>query len=110
MRRRLKLLATSPARLASLGTASLLLASARWTLAFRPMAELIAELRSPLDVNPQPNPDLAKEIAWALRSASAKVPWRADCLVRAIAARHWARRSRLPFEFHLGVSFDAANA
>jgi len=101
-----KLLSLSYRQIGLLAAASLYLVVARSKLAHQPMNRLIKELGDPFNVDAKPNAERAAEIAWALRTTAAKVPWRADCLIRAIAARQWARRIGLPFEFHLGVSVD----
>jgi hypothetical protein len=104
MRRLRKLLGLPSNHIVSLVTASLLLALARWKHAHQPIAKLIDEIRTPINANLRTNTALVTRIAWALQTAAAMVPWRADCLVRAIAARHWAERAGLPFTFHIGVT------
>ena len=42
-------------------------------------------------------------LSWAIGAAAAHVPWRADCLVRAMAAERWLRRHGMQPEFCLGV-------
>src|SRR5687768_7345613 len=103
-----KLLTLAPPHAGSLVAAGLLLAQARWKHARQPVGKIINEIKTPINVQRRGNPQRAARIAWALQSTAAVVPWRADCLIRAIAARHWAARVGLPFEFHLGVSFGKA--
>jgi hypothetical protein len=103
-----KLLSLPYERVGYLALASVLLGLARRKHTRDPVAQLIHEIKAPLNVNSPTNPMLVAEIAWALQTAAFRVPWRADCLVRAIAARFWAQRAGLPFEFHLGVSRDPA--
>lgn len=106
MNRANKLLTLPFSRLGSLAVASVLLAIARYKLASQPIFQLIHEIGTPLNSHGPDNPKLAIEVAWALQTAASHVPWRADCLVRAIAARQWAERSGLRFVFHLGVYVD----
>lgn len=46
------------------------------------------------------------EIAWAIAAAARRVPWRADCLVQALAADRWLKRLGFVPEFSLGVMKD----
>src|SRR5688572_4331914 len=101
MSRLRKLLALPFARVHCLTIASVLLAMAKQKHAYRPIDQLIEEVRAPLNEHRPANAKLAGEIAWALQIASKHVPWRADCLIRAIAARQWAKLRDLPYEFHL---------
>lgn len=43
-------------------------------------------------------------LSWALNVAAERVPWRSDCLIRAMAASRWLRRHGYQTEFHLGVA------
>jgi hypothetical protein len=110
MSRLRKLLTLPYSRVRSLIRAIVLLAMARRKHTHQPMALLIEQIKVPLNAHCPGNPKIAAEIAWALRVAAAQVPWRADCLIRAIAARQWAELSELPYEFHLGVSFSQGGA
>ena len=46
-------------------------------------------------------------LSWAIGAVAARVPWRADCLLRVMAANRWLRRRRARPEFFLGVTKDA---
>jgi hypothetical protein len=48
-------------------------------------------------------------IAWAVATAAARVPWRADCLICAMAADRWLRRCGRRPEFILGVARTSQN-
>ena len=50
----------------------------------------------------RPQLDLSR-VSWALNAAGARVPWRADCLLRAMAADRWLRRHGHRPRFFLGV-------
>ena len=47
--------------------------------------------------------DLAA-LSWALSASARRVPWRADCLVAALAAIRWLRRLHLSPEAFVGVA------
>ncbi|MGG7566078.1 lasso peptide biosynthesis B2 protein [Rhodovulum sp. DZ06] len=40
---------------------------------------------------------------WALEAAGKRVPWRADCVVQALAAKFWLERAGVESAFRLGV-------
>jgi hypothetical protein len=42
-------------------------------------------------------------IAFAIRAMGARVPWRSDCLVQALAAQHWLATVGVGSTIHLGV-------
>jgi hypothetical protein len=46
---------------------------------------------------------LVDRVAWAIPRAAAVVPWRADCLRQAEAARHWLGRHGITSELRLGA-------
>jgi hypothetical protein len=48
------------------------------------------------------NVDVAR-MSYAIAVGAACVPWRADCLLRAMAADRWLRRHHLRPQFYLGV-------
>ena len=45
-------------------------------------------------------------VAFAIPRVAARLPWRADCLVQALAARHWLGRHRVASTLTLGVRRD----
>lgn len=45
-------------------------------------------------------------VAWAIGAAACRVPWRADCLVRARAAQRWLAALGVPTELSIGVRKD----
>ena len=81
---------------------------ARIRLAVVPTERLLGQLRSAGSA-PQPvsktsaGDERLEAIAWAIAAAGRRVPWRADCLVQAIAADRWLKRIGLVPEFSLGV-------
>lgn len=49
-------------------------------------------------------------VAWAIAVAGARVPWRADCLIRAMAASRWLRRQGHSPQVFLGVALAGQGA
>lgn len=47
-------------------------------------------------------------IAFALRAMGTRVPWRADCLVQALAGQHWLASRGVGSTIHLGVKASEA--
>jgi hypothetical protein len=50
---------------------------------------------------------LVARISWVISAAASRLPWRSDCLLRAIAAVRWLRRLKLRPDFYLGATKDA---
>jgi hypothetical protein len=48
-------------------------------------------------------------VSWAIAAASARVPWRADCLLKVMAADRWLRRHGMQGEFFLGAGKNEAD-
>jgi len=46
---------------------------------------------------------LVNRVAFAVPRVAERVPWRADCLVQALAAQRWLRRKGIPTTLHVGV-------
>ena len=42
-------------------------------------------------------------VAFAIRAMAARVPWRSDCLIQALAAQHWLASRGIGSTIHLGV-------
>ena len=49
---------------------------------------------------------LVERVAYAIPRVAARVPWRADCLVQASAARRWLALHRIESTIHFGVPKD----
>lgn len=45
-------------------------------------------------------------IAFAIPRMAARVPWRSDCLVQALAAQRWLERQGIGSTIHIGVRSD----
>ncbi len=92
-----------------LGRAALELARARWRLRRHSVRDLIAlgqrQATPPRPVPPGRN-GLLDRVALAVPRAAARVPWRADCWVQALAAQSWLAREGVPAEIWIGVRQD----
>lgn len=51
---------------------------------------------------------LVGRVAYAIPVMGLRVPWRADCLVQALAARHWLARHGVRSDLCIGVRKDDA--
>jgi hypothetical protein len=60
--------------------------------------------------NEQPLSISLERLSWALGAAGAHVPWRGDCLVRAMAGHRWLRRHGIHAEFVIGVDKTESGA
>lgn len=85
---------------ADLATAAAELALARIRLAARGANSLIGDQAAPGGRDHDPMVD---RVAFAIPRVAARVPWKATCLVQAIAARHWLARKGVPAAIRLGV-------
>jgi hypothetical protein len=97
-----KLMRLNARELAALATACRLLALARLDLARRPVRLVLEELSSPPSQLAMPEQQ-AKLVSWAIAAAATRVPWRADCLIRAMAAARWLRRGGTGWKLSIGV-------
>ena len=84
---------------------------ARVRHATRPTGQIVRELRQRSLQNANNSACTACDIdiqrlSWAISVAAARVPWRSDCLIQAMAAVRWLRRHHLLADFHLGVAKD----
>lgn len=51
---------------------------------------------------------LVRRVAFAIPRVAARLPWRADCLVQALAAQRWLARRGIASALSIGVSNNAA--
>lgn len=77
------------------------LAVARWRLGSLAPASLAMPIE-PEKSAPVGTDDVDR-IIWAVRAMGARVPWRSDCLVQALAAQRWLRRQGIGSAIHVGV-------
>ena len=78
------------------------LARARALHARTPAQKIFARLRANTSPGRATPPDPAL-MGWALQAWGKRVPWRADCLVQALAARLWLERSGTQSVLRLGA-------
>lgn len=99
--------------IASLARAAVELAVARGRLKVRGFDAVPRELASPTTPLSPTATALVDRIAFALPRVAARMPWRADCLVQALAAQRWLGAKgitstiRLGAPRHLGARFEA---
>ena len=83
---------------------------ARAKFALVPAQQIVDGLRTRCaedNVTEQAQPELQinkRKVAWAIAAVAARVPWRSDCLLQAMAAQRWLARHHLRATFYLGVS------
>ncbi|WP_295634738.1 lasso peptide biosynthesis B2 protein [Novosphingobium sp.] len=82
-----------------------------------PAGELVDHVRLPaagsiVPADGQLNSKIAarivERVAFAIPAIALRVPWRADCMVQAIAAQNWLGRYNIPSTMTIGVRKDAA--
>ena len=81
------------------------LAIARICVSVEPVAHLLAPVPQANAADP-PNSaqrELLDRVAFAIPRVAARVPWRATCLVQALAAKRWLHRRGIPTELILGA-------
>jgi hypothetical protein len=103
----MKLRALDRARRRHLAAGLWHLARARALHALWPAPRIMARLRAPMLPGRAQPPDPAL-MGWALAALGRRVPWRADCLVQALAARLWAERSGTAAALRLGAHRGAS--
>lgn len=86
---------------------------ARFRLATQPAGTVLRALMHDAQASSGGRGDVPSDIdiprlRWAINAAAPRMPWRCDCLPRALAADRWLRRHRLQPQFFLGVGKDAA--
>ena len=92
-----------------LARAALELARARRDLGRRSGADLLRQGRRPVapcPLSPTQAEALAARVAFAIPRVAARLPWRADCWVQALAAQAWLARAGVEGEVVIGVRQD----
>jgi hypothetical protein len=91
----------------ALATAGKELLLARIRFAIVPAAGIVNSLKdAPQDQADASGSCNAARVSWAVDAVAARVPWRADCLLRAMAADRWLRRCGERPQFFIGVAKD----
>ncbi len=92
---------------ADLAVALAELARARLALRRRPARDLLVQGQSRPRVV-RDDPALVARVAFVMPRLAARLPWRADCWVQALAAQRWLRRHGVASELYIGVRRDRA--
>ena len=83
------------------------LAVARWRLGTQGTRQLLAGAKTDdppaISVLSQDGDALVNRVAFAIPRVGQRVPWRADCLVQALAAQHWLGRRGVATTLVIGV-------
>jgi hypothetical protein len=84
------------------------LAFARVRHAALPVATILADLQihHARTMSPKLTATDIARLSWAIAAAARRVPWRADCLLQAMAAHSWLRRKGLQAQVFVGVRKD----
>ena len=86
------------------------LAVARWRLvASRPADLLQSSVQAEAGAASAVSSDQANRVAFAIGAMGARVPWRSDCLVQALAGQRWLARLGIASDLFVGVKPPAAN-
>ena len=86
------------------------LGRARLEFGLRNVGRIVADLQwiSTPKTSRSPDHRLNLEtLSWAVEAAARCVPWRADCLIQAIATARWLNKHGYPAVFYLGVQENA---
>lgn len=82
------------------------LALARLALGRRSARDLFCYAQKCTKKRDCPDAALPARVAWAIPRIAARVPWRADCLVQALAARRWLARKSIASNLCIGTRKD----
>jgi hypothetical protein len=70
----------------------------------QPTAKILSQLQEAGTASPEQAHGInVAQVSWAIGAAAARMPWRADCLVQAMAADRWLKRYRYDPQFFLGI-------
>ncbi|MBP1804835.1 lasso peptide biosynthesis B2 protein [Rubellimicrobium aerolatum] len=100
-----------PLAWADLLRAALELGAARMLLRRRSCRDLIRMTRARTPAQPIPETRatrVVERVAFAVPRVAARVPWRADCLVQALAAQSWLTRAGVESELRIGARQEDA--
>ena len=97
-----KLIALDALRHRALMKAVWLLAAARWQHMTRPIESVLTDFDNPSNGEAATDKE-AELVGWAITSAAARVPWRSDCLLQAMAAARWLEALDRSYSLSIGV-------
>ncbi|TNC71485.1 lasso peptide biosynthesis B2 protein [Rubellimicrobium roseum] len=101
-----RLLSLGPRQWVDLLRALTELAKARWSIRYHSTQDLIrlARHRNPASsIADDAAASFVRRVACAIPRVAARVPWRADCLVQAVAAQSWLASKGIASDLHIGV-------
>lgn len=105
----------TPRLIADAGRAAIELAAARFRVGVQQVNDLLpsagewrkSDAAVSLDARAAA---LAERVAFVVPRVASRVPWRADCLVQALAAERWLKASGVPSRLFVGVRKHGALA
>jgi hypothetical protein len=103
------LLGLRPAVWVDLLRALLELALARRRLGSHPAKALLLQARAfaqPTQATPSNAEQLAARVAFAIPRVAARLPWRSDCFIQAMAAQRWLQRQGIASSLSIGTRKD----
>jgi hypothetical protein len=104
------LLGLRPAVWADLLHALFELALARRRLGSHPAKALLLQARAfsqPTQATPTNAEQVAARVAFAIPRVAARLPWRSDCFIQAMAAQRWLQRQGIASNLNIGTRKDA---
>lgn len=93
----------SVATICDLAWATVELAYARLRLSSLDLSTLVAKGQGPLEQLGAAEGALVERVAYAIPRVAARLPWRAACLVQAVAASRWLSRAGVANSIVIGV-------
>lgn len=103
-----QVLGLSPSTWLDLFRATLELALARYRLGAEHPKQLLQRARQfsqPTQTHPQTNA-IAARVAFAIPRVAARLPWRSDCFIQAMAAQRWLQSKGIPSALMIGTRKD----
>lgn len=83
------------------------LAIARWTFGKEGVPDILADCRVSRNAGHAPleeaDEKLVRRVRHAISLVAPRLPWRADCLIQAMAAQRWLDRNGIPTSLSIGV-------
>ncbi len=105
------LLGLSPSTWLDLLHAIFELGIARYRLGAQPPKHLLQRARQlgqPTTMPPREASAIAARVAFAIPRVAARLPWRADCFIQAMAAQRWLQGKGIPSALMIGTRKDVS--
>ncbi len=99
----------SPSTWLDLLRATCELALARYRLGTQPPKHLLQRARQlgqPTTMPPRETHAIAARVAFAIPRVAARLPWRSDCFIQAMAAQRWLQSKGIPSALMIGTRKD----